>query len=81
MLMQHFILAVVWVREVKYHAEDRFTDRRAVDPYVPGVDVFPIDGKFLFYFCAVVSRTLGGNSVAYRREVKILGIFGIRNTV
>ena len=67
--MHNFILAAVWVREVKYHAEDRFTDRRAVDPYIPGVDVFSIDGKFLLYFCAVVSRTLGCDSVAYRREV------------
>ena len=67
--MHNFILAAVWVREVKYHAEDRFTDRRAVDPYVLGVDVFSIYGKFLLYFCAVVNRTLGGDSVAYRREV------------
>ena len=67
--MHNFILAVVWVREVKYHAEDRFTDRRAVDPYIPCVNVFSIYGKFLLYFCAVVSRTLGGDSVAYRREV------------
>jgi hypothetical protein len=67
--MHNFILAAVWAGGVKYHAEDRFTDRRAVDPYISGVDVFSIHGKFLLYFCAVVSRTLGGDSVAYRREV------------
>ncbi len=67
--MHHFLLAAVWLRRVKYHAEDRFFHRRAVDPYVLGIDVFSILGKYLLYFCAVDSRALGGDPVPDQREV------------
>jgi hypothetical protein len=54
---------------VKYHAEDRFNDRRAVNPYVLGIDIFSIFGKCRLYFCAVDRRALGCDSFADRREV------------
>lgn len=50
------------------YAEDRFDYRITVDRYLPGVDVFAMDGKYLLYLCVVGCRASRSRSVPDPRE-------------
>lgn len=66
-------------KEAESHAENGFHDRHTIDHYLPGVDIFSGFGKYFLYFCAVGSRTPGGDSAADPREVHVIAILGVGN--